>query len=114
MVSSGARAVARCDGLGMPPYSAAPDMLIRTYLSPAYAAAQEQIAEWMRGADTYLEAVRDDDKLEAATRLKAAEILGTLSPMPSFSNVVERHLTNIAFEEALRGLGAAGRAESPA
>lgn len=70
--------------------------------------------EWMRGAGTYLEAVRDDEKLEAATRIKAAEILGTLSPMPSFSNVVERHLINIAFEEALRGLGAAGRVEGRA
>lgn len=50
MVSGGARAVARCDELGVPPYSAAPDMLVRTYLSPAYVAAQEKIAEWMRAA----------------------------------------------------------------
>lgn len=50
MVSGGARAVARCDELGVAPYSAAPDMLVRTYLSPAYTAAQEKVAEWMRGA----------------------------------------------------------------
>lgn len=44
---SGARAVARCDELGVAPYSDAPDLLFRAYLTPAFAAAQRRIAEWM-------------------------------------------------------------------
>jgi len=43
----GARAVARCDALGVMPYSDTPDGLFRGYLTPAYAAAQEAIAGWM-------------------------------------------------------------------
>ncbi|RYY27397.1 MAG: allantoate amidohydrolase [Sphingomonadales bacterium] len=43
----GARAVARCDELGIAPYSDAPDMLFRAFLTPAFAAAQRRIAEWM-------------------------------------------------------------------
>lgn len=50
MVTGGARAVARCDALGVPPYSDAPDMLFRAYLSPAHAATQAAIAGWMREA----------------------------------------------------------------
>ena len=50
MVASGARAVARCDALGVAPYSDAPDMLFRAYLTPAHAAAQEAIAGWMTAA----------------------------------------------------------------
>jgi len=47
MVSGGARAVARCDALGVPPYSAAPDMLFRAYLTPAHLATQTLVGEWM-------------------------------------------------------------------
>ena len=43
----GARAVARCRLLSRAPYSDAPDALYRSYLSPAHAAAQAQLAEWM-------------------------------------------------------------------
>jgi allantoate deiminase len=39
--------VARCDALGVPPYSAEPDMLFRAYLTPAYAAAQAVVGGWM-------------------------------------------------------------------
>jgi allantoate deiminase len=46
----GERAVARCDELGVAPYSDAPDMLFRAYLTPAYAATQRRIAEWMAEA----------------------------------------------------------------
>lgn len=46
----GARAVARCDALGVPPYSDRADGLFRGYLSPAYLAAQDRLAEWMRDA----------------------------------------------------------------
>jgi len=50
MVSGGERAVARCDALGVPPYSAEPDMLFRAYLTPAHARTQEAIGGWMREA----------------------------------------------------------------
>jgi allantoate deiminase len=47
MVSGGERAVARCDTLGVAPFSDAPDMLFRAYLTPAYARSQQAIADWM-------------------------------------------------------------------
>jgi allantoate deiminase len=50
MVTGGARAVARCDELGVAPYSDAEGMLFRAYLTPAHSAALEKVAEWMRGA----------------------------------------------------------------
>ncbi|WP_336958315.1 allantoate amidohydrolase [Sphingobium aquiterrae] len=43
----GARAVARCDMLGVAPYSDMAGGLYRAYLTPAYAAAQEQARAWM-------------------------------------------------------------------
>lgn len=48
--SSGARAVDRCDALGVPPYSDTPDGLFRAWLSPAHRAAVAQVGEWMRQA----------------------------------------------------------------
>ncbi|AKU51487.1 allantoate amidohydrolase [Xanthomonas arboricola pv. corylina] len=48
--SSGARAVARCDALGLPPYSDTPGGLFRAWLSPAHRAAVAQVGEWMRQA----------------------------------------------------------------
>jgi len=50
MVSGGARAVARCDALGVPPYSDAPGMLFRAYLTPAHLATQTLVGEWMAEA----------------------------------------------------------------
>lgn len=50
MVSGGTRAVARCDALGVAPYSDMEGGLFRAYLTPAYAAAQGRLAEWMRAA----------------------------------------------------------------
>lgn len=54
MVSSlppgGARAVARCDMLGAAPYSDMEGGLYRAYLTPAYAAAQGALTEWMEEA----------------------------------------------------------------
>lgn len=47
MLSGGARAVARCDALGVVPYSDMEGGLYRGYLTPAYAAAQEALAKWM-------------------------------------------------------------------
>lgn len=49
-ISGGARAVARCDALGLAPYSDMAGGLFRAYLTPAYAAAQEAIAGWMEEA----------------------------------------------------------------
>jgi allantoate deiminase len=46
----GARAVARCDQLGVAPYSDMEGGLYRAYLTPAYAAAQEALAGWMQEA----------------------------------------------------------------
>ncbi len=54
----GARAVARCDALGVAPYSDMAGGLYRGYLTPAYHAAQDIVAEWM--ADAGLTVRRDD------------------------------------------------------
>lgn len=50
MVSGGARAVSRCDQLGVAPYSDTPDGLFRAWLTPAFAATQDAVARWMREA----------------------------------------------------------------
>lgn len=47
---SGARAVARCDTLGVAPYSDTPDGLFRAWLTPAFAATQQAISGWMAEA----------------------------------------------------------------
>lgn len=49
-LTGGARAVARCDRLGIAPYSDTPGGLYRGYLTPAYAAAQKSLGEWMAAA----------------------------------------------------------------
>jgi allantoate deiminase len=49
-LSAGSRAVARCDTLGLPPYSDSTDGLYRAWLTPAHQAAQQALAEWMRQA----------------------------------------------------------------
>jgi allantoate deiminase len=46
----GARAVARCDALGVAPYSDMEGGLYRGYLTPAHAAAQDALAGWMAEA----------------------------------------------------------------
>ncbi|PTQ64970.1 allantoate deiminase [Sphingomonas sp. PP-CE-3G-477] len=43
----GARAVARCDELGVAPYSDLPDSLYRGYLTPAHRAALDRVGAWM-------------------------------------------------------------------
>ena len=48
--ASGTRAVARCEELGVAPYSVTDDFLYRGYLSAAHAAAVNRTAEWMREA----------------------------------------------------------------
>lgn len=68
MVAGGARAVARCDALALPPFSDSAEGLTRTYLSPAYYAAQEQIAVWMAEAGM---AVRRDAAANLIGRYEA-------------------------------------------
>ena len=46
----GARAMARCDALGHPPYSEAADQLTRRFLTPAHRAALDRLAAWMSEA----------------------------------------------------------------
>jgi len=46
----GARAVARCDQLGAPPFSERADQLVRRYLTPAHAASLGALREWMTQA----------------------------------------------------------------
>lgn len=50
MVASGARAKARCDALGLKPFSDDEDGLYRPYLGPAHLAAIEQVSLWMHEA----------------------------------------------------------------
>ena len=57
MATGGTRAVARCAALALPPFSDSAEGLTRTYLSPAYHAAQEQLAAWM--ADVGMTVRRD-------------------------------------------------------
>jgi allantoate deiminase len=46
----GARAKARCDALGLPPYSEVEGQLTRRFLTPAHAAALTTLSEWMADA----------------------------------------------------------------
>lgn len=46
----GARAKARCDALGAPPYSEVEGQLTRRFLTPAHAAALQALEGWMRDA----------------------------------------------------------------
>jgi allantoate deiminase len=50
MLTGGARAVARCDELGVAPYSDLAGGLYRAWLTPAHRAALDKLAEWMKAA----------------------------------------------------------------
>lgn len=50
MVTGGSRAIARCDILGIAPYSDMENGLYRGYLTPAYSAAQILLSNWMQEA----------------------------------------------------------------
>ncbi len=50
MVAGGARAAARCDALGVAPFSDMADGLFRAWLTPAFHAAQDRLAQWMQDA----------------------------------------------------------------
>lgn len=66
---SGARAVSRCDELALPPFSDSASGLTRTYLSPAYFAAQDRLAAWMAEAGM---AVRRDAAMNLVGRYEGA------------------------------------------
>lgn len=85
MVSGGARAVARCDALGVAPYSDMEHGLYRGYLTTAYAAAQEALAGWMAQAGM---AVRRDAAANLIGRYE-----GTLPGAPTL--LIGSHLDSV-------------------
>ena len=85
MVSGGARAVARCDALGVAPYSDMAHGLYRGYLTKAYAAAQEALAGWMAQAGM---AVRRDAAANLIGRYE-----GTLPGTPAL--LIGSHLDSV-------------------
>ncbi len=72
--------MARCDALKLPPFSDSAEGLTRIYLSPAYYAAQDKLAEWMAEAGM---AVRRDaaanliGRYEGAAAGAAALVIGS-------------------------------------
>lgn len=66
----GARAVARCDTLGVAPYSDTADGLFRAYLTPAHRAAVDRIGAWMVEAGL---TVRLDPAANLVGRYEGAE-----------------------------------------
>lgn len=85
MVTGGARAVARCDELALPPYSDSATGLTRTYLSPAYHAAQDRVAGWMVEAGM---TVRRDAALNLVGRYE-----GNASASPAL--IIGSHLDSV-------------------
>ncbi|MDP3550531.1 MAG: allantoate amidohydrolase [Novosphingobium sp.] len=69
MVEGGFRAVSRCDELAVQPFSDSPEGLTRTYLSPAYYAAQDKLAQWMAEAGM---SVRRDAAMNLIGRYEAS------------------------------------------
>lgn len=81
----GARAVSRCDALALPPFSDSATGLTRTYLSPAYLAAQDQLAEWMAEAGM---TVRRDPAMNLVGRYE-----GTSPSAPAL--IIGSHLDSV-------------------
>lgn len=79
-VELGARAMARCDRLGGPPYSEARDQLTRRFLTPAHRAALDALGGWMReaGMSVRLDAAANlIGRFEAATPGAPALMIGS-------------------------------------
>ena len=112
MVNGGARAVARCVDLGLPPYSGAPDMLFRAWLTPAFIAAQRIVAEWMAAAGM---TVRIDaasnliGRYEAMSPGAAALIIGSHLDSVRDAGVFDGPLGIMLGIECVAALHAAGR-----
>ncbi|WP_311239144.1 MULTISPECIES: allantoate amidohydrolase [unclassified Xanthomonas] len=82
---SGARAVARCDALGVAPYSDTPEGLFRAWLSPAHRAAIAQVSTWMRQAGMQV-------RLDAAANL-IGRYDGTQADAPAL--LIGSHLDSV-------------------
>ncbi|WP_115560984.1 allantoate amidohydrolase [Xanthomonas arboricola] len=82
---SGARAVARCDALGVAPYSDTPDGLFRAWLSPAHRAAIAKVSTWMRQAGMQV-------RLDAAANL-IGRYDGTQADAPAL--LIGSHLDSV-------------------
>ncbi len=85
MVSGGARAVARCDMLGVAPYSDMAGGLFRAYLTPSYAAAQAALGGWMTDAGM---AVHHDPAANLIGRYE-----GTIADAPAL--LIGSHLDSV-------------------
>ncbi|QJD69838.1 allantoate amidohydrolase [Xanthomonas campestris pv. badrii] len=81
----GARAVARCDQLGVAPFSDTPGGLFRAWLSPAHRAAVAQVGEWMRQAGMQV-------RLDAAANL-IGRYEGTHADAPAL--LIGSHLDSV-------------------
>lgn len=77
--------MARCDLLARPPFSDSTEGLTRTYLSPAYHAAQDRVAEWMAEAGM---AVRRDAAMNLIGRYE-----GSAADAPAL--VIGSHLDSV-------------------
>ncbi|WP_254775235.1 allantoate amidohydrolase [Pseudoxanthomonas sp. GM95] len=77
--------MARCDALGVAPYSDSETGLYRAWLSPAHAAAQEQLADWMRHAGM-------DTRVDAASNL-IGRYEGTSTGLPAL--LIGSHLDSV-------------------
>jgi len=76
----GVRAVARCDLMGIPPYSERDDQLVRPFLTASHAAALKTLAEWMgeAGMTTRLDAAANlIGRYEGATSGAPALMIGS-------------------------------------
>ncbi len=82
---SGARAVARCDALGVAPYSDTPEGLFRAWLSQAHRAAIAQVSTWMRQAGMQV-------RLDAAANL-IGRYDGTQADAPAL--LIGSHLDSV-------------------
>ncbi|MEA9588357.1 allantoate amidohydrolase [Xanthomonas sp. WHRI 10064A] len=82
---SGTRAVARCDALGVAPYSDTPEGLFRAWLSPAHRAAIAQVSTWMRQAGMQV-------RLDAAANL-IGRYDGTQADAPAL--LIGSHLDSV-------------------
>lgn len=83
--ATGERAIARCDALGVAPYSDSDTGLYRAWLSPAHAAAQEQLADWMRHAGM-------DTRVDAASNL-IGRYEGTSAGLPAL--LIGSHIDSV-------------------
>ncbi|WP_183954345.1 allantoate amidohydrolase [Sphingobium fontiphilum] len=108
----GARAVARCDMLGAAPYSDMAGGLYRAYLTPAYAAAQRALTEWMEQAGMTVRldpAANLIGRYEGATRDAPALLIGSHIDSVRDAGLYDGPLGVMLGIEAVDALNRAGR-----